>query len=71
MTVTHVQTLVSTTDPGKARISLETGTAYMEYAKLESVCSQPKADRLVETIVRAAHGGSPRMGSLFVSRTAR
>lgn len=71
MTVTHVHTLGSTTDPSEVRISFETGTTYTEHAKLEFVCAEPEADGLVAVIVRTARTGERGDGIVFVAPVDR
>lgn len=71
MTITHVHTLGSLTDPEHVRISFETGTTYTEHAKLEFVCAEPDVDVLVETIAATARTGDPGDGIIFVSPVDR
>lgn len=71
MTITHVRTLGSLTDPDQVRISFETGTTYTEHAKLEFVCSALDVDVLVPVTEAAARTGRPGDGIIFVSPVER
>lgn len=71
MTVSHVHTLGSLTDPGHVRISFETGTTYTEHAKLEFVCSEADVEVLVAVITDTARTGDPGDGIIFVSPVER
>lgn len=71
MTVTHVQTLGSLTDPEHVRISFETGTTYTEHAKLEFVCSESDVDMLIEVVLASARTGDQGDGIIFVSPVER
>jgi nitrogen regulatory protein PII len=63
MTITHVHTLDSLTDPEEVRISFETGTTYTEHTKLEFVCAEPDVDVLIPVIETTARTGEPGDGS--------
>lgn len=71
MTITHVQTVGSLTDPEHVRISFETGTTYTEHAKLEFVCSEPDVDKLIQVIEATARTGDRGDGIIFVSPVDR
>jgi nitrogen regulatory protein P-II 1 len=71
MTITHVHTLGSLTDPVNVRISFETGTTYTEHAKLELVCSEPDVDMLIPLIEMNARTGEPGDGIIYVSPVER
>lgn len=71
MTITHVHTLGSLTDPAHVRISFETGTTYTQHAKLEFVCSELDVDVLVPVIEATARTGEPGDGIIFVSPVER
>lgn len=71
MTMTHVHTLGSLTDPEHVRISFETGTTYTEHAKLEFFCSELDVDVLIPVIEATARTGKPGDGVIFVSAVER
>jgi nitrogen regulatory protein P-II 1 len=66
MTITHVHTVGSLTDPEHVRISFETGTTYTEHAKLEFVCSELDVDVLIPVIEATARTSKPGDGIIFV-----
>lgn len=66
LTVTHVRSLGSGVDPDNQRMSLETGGAYTEKAKLEFVVAEPETERVVAIILRAARTGEAGDGVVFV-----
>ena len=71
MTITHVHTLGSLTDPEHIRISFETGTTYTEHAKLDFVCSELDVDVLIPVIEATARTGKPGDGVIFVHPVVR
>ena len=71
MTITHVHSLGSLTDPEHVRISFETGTTYTEHAKLELVCAEPDMDVLIPIIEATARTGEAGDGIIFVSPVER
>lgn len=66
ITVTHVHTLGSLTDPEHIHISFETGTTYTEHAKLEFVCPDWDVDVLIPVVESTARTGKPGDGVIFV-----
>lgn len=71
MTITHVHTLGSGTDPSNVRVSFETGTTYTEHAKLEFVCPETNVDLLIPVIEANARTGEPGDGIIFIAPVDR
>ena len=66
ITITHVRSLGSGVDPDHQRMSLETGGAYTEKAKLEFVVAEAEVERLIAIILRTARTGEAGDGVVFV-----
>lgn len=71
ITVSQVQRLYTSQDPGLQHYSLDLAEAVIMEAKLELVCADELADLLTELITKAAQTGKSGAGSIFVSDIQR
>lgn len=69
--VNHVESYGSGLDPSSWRISMEAGSRYTENAKIEFVCAEDEADKLVRVIHQHARTDAPGDGIVFVSTVDR
>lgn len=69
--VNDVRSFGSGVDPRHWRLSMDAGTQYTQHAKLEFVCAEADADRLVGVIRDRACTGEPGDGVIFVSPVER
>lgn len=71
ITVVRVERPVAEADLSQQRYSLELAVPIVAEFKLELVCSDDRADALVDVITKAARTGSPEAGWVFVSEIER
>lgn len=71
LTVSHVHALGSGVDPERYRLSFEEGGAYTEKAKIELVCKDEVAPRLIDVVRSACSTGQRGDGVVFVTGVER
>ncbi len=71
LTVSRVQRLQTSDDPGLQHYALDLAEPVVTEAKLELLCTDELADALVELISEAARTGRPGAGWILVSELAR
>lgn len=71
LTISHVHAIGSGVDPRDYRLSIESGSAYTEKAKIELICKAEDADRVVAVIRELARTGERGDGIVAVQEVER
>jgi nitrogen regulatory protein P-II 2 len=71
VTVSKVSRVFASRDASEQHYALDLAEPVVTEAKLELVCEDELADRVIELIAKAAHTGRPHSGWIFASPVER